>query len=202
VPTAPPAQPAGAGTQAQNAAAANPNKLVVPANFHSRWVSQSSDVTLDSGEVATLTVRFRNTGSASWVKGAPGQQVNLAVVGDGAKLGSGWPNADRAAVQTEDVVAPGEVATFTFDVRAPAGAASYRIDVRPVVEGTTWLEDDGVFITLTSRGLAQPAQLSVFGSMLERASSMTLELGLLFLLALVFLIARTLARSRRTHVAA
>lgn len=149
-------------------------------------------------------MRFRNTGTASWVKGVPGQQANLAVSGEGANLSYGWPTADRVAVQLEDVVAPGEMATFEFDVRAPSVAASYRLDVRPVIDGTTWLENDGVFFTLTSQGVAQPETLTglvtAFASILESLSSVTLGVFIVVLLGLLFLLLRLIPR-RRAHVA-
>jgi hypothetical protein len=188
------------GVQTQNKTTASA-PAVVPTSFHSSWVSQSANVSLPGGRTTQLIVRFRNSGTASWVKGVPGQQANLAVSGEGAKLTYGWPSADRVAVQTEDVVAPGEVATFEFDVRIPSVAASYRLDLRPVVDGTTWLEDQGVFFTLTSQGLPQHEALAAFAWILESFSSMALGVFLLVLLGLLYLLARVLPRLRRTRFA-
>jgi len=135
----------------------------------------------------------------------PGQQANLAVSGEGANLGSGWPTADRVAVQLEDVVAPGEVATFEFDVRVPSVAASYRLDVRPVIDGTAWLEDDGVFFTLTSQGVPQhenlTALMNAVASILESFSTLAVGVFGLVLLGLLFLLARLVPRLRRAHPA-
>ena len=197
---------AAAGAQTKNTtAAANTPALVIPANFHSRWVSQSSDLSLPGGSSTTLMVRFRNTGTASWIKGVPGQQANLAVSGEGANLASGWPTADRLAVQLEDVVAPGEVATFEFDVRVPSVATSYRLDVRPVIDGTTWLENDGVFFTLTSQGVPQhenlTAFMNAFASILESFSAAALGVFGIVVLGLLFLLARLVPRRRRAHPA-
>ena len=61
-----------------------------------------------------------------------------------------WPTADRAAVQSEDVVAPGQLGTFRFSVRAPLKPGVYKLPLRPVVDGTVWMEDEGVFILVTS----------------------------------------------------
>jgi len=186
------------GTQTSNTApAANAPELVVPANFHSRWTSQSADTSLRGGGTTTLTVRYRNTGAASWVKGVVGQQANLAVNGEGAKLAYGWPTADRIAIQMEDVVAPGELVTFEFDVRAPTVDGSYRLDVRPVVEGTTWLEDEGVFFTVTSHGIGAREALTALASLLETLSTMAWGVVLLLLPALLFLALRLLPHLRR-----
>ena len=183
----------------------NAPALVVPTNFHSRWVSQSADVSLPGGSPTTLTVKFRNTGTASWVKGVPGQQANLAISGEGANLSYGWPTADRVAVQLEDVVGPGEVVTFEFDVRVPSVAASYRLDLRPVIDGTTWLENDGVFFTLTSQGVPQHENLTrfanAFASILETFSALALGVVIVVLLGLLFLLVRLVPRLRRAHPA-
>jgi hypothetical protein len=42
-------------------------------------------------------------------------------------------------------VAPGQIAEFRFSVRAPLSRGVYRLDLRPVIDGTTWMEDQGVF---------------------------------------------------------
>src|SRR6266567_7822767 len=38
---------------------------------------------------------------------------------------------------------------FSFQVRAPQTAGTYSLHVRPVIEGTTWMEDQGVFLAIT-----------------------------------------------------
>jgi hypothetical protein len=188
-------------TQTETAPAANASELVVPASFHSSWVSQSSDVSLSGGGTTTVVVRFRNTGTATWVKGVAGQQANLAITGEGTKVAHGWPTADRVAIQQENVVAPGEIATFEFAVRAPEAAGSYRLDLRPVVDGMTWLEDDGVFLTVTSQAVAAPDLVAELVAILEFLSSMTTGLFLVMLLTVLLLAVRLLPRLRRGNLA-
>ncbi len=118
--------------------------------YHSRWVSESAFPTLRPGEVsAPLTITFRNTGTKPWVKGVLGQQANLGINGDDrswAPLGVGWPTPDRVTIQSEAVVAPGALGTFTFQLRAPATPGTYAINLRGVIDGTVWLEDEGVYL--------------------------------------------------------
>ena len=134
---------------------------VVPAvptdlGYHSRWVSESAFPTLRPGEVsAPLTITFRNTGTKPWVKGVLGQQANLGVNGDNrtwAPLGVAWPTPDRVTIQSEAMVNPGAPGTFTFQVRAPAAAGTYAISLRGVIDGTVWLEDEGVYLYITVTG--------------------------------------------------
>jgi hypothetical protein len=118
---------------------------------HSAWVDQSSWPVLGAGEVATITFTFRNTGTTTWWRGGS-DQINLGVMDDNntwGTLGIGWPSANRPAAQTEPAVGPGALVTFTFQVRAPSDAGNHALAVRPVVDGVTWLEDDGVFVLIT-----------------------------------------------------
>jgi hypothetical protein len=192
----------------QNAAATEPQRVLVPvttkvgvvapAGFHSRWLDQSAPAALPGGQTTTLTVRFRNTGSASWVRGITGQQANLGVVGDGGLLASGWPTPDRAAAQSEAVVPPDSIATFSFAVRAPTTAATYRLDVRPVIDGTTWMEDEGVYVALTSKGVVAPG--GVFAPVLSLPLPLSTVLFVILivpLLGLALYLAGSSARARR-----
>ena len=121
--------------------------------YHSTWAAQSAYPTLRAGETsAPLTITFTNTGSATWVRGVPGREARLGVNLDDvtwAALGVGWPYQSRVAIQTEASVGPGQNATFSFQVKAPAMPGVYSIHLRPVIDGTTWMEDEGVFLVVT-----------------------------------------------------
>jgi hypothetical protein len=122
------------------------------ADYHSAWVSQSAYPTLRMGSTSDLiTVTFKNTGTLSWLRGRDGRQLNLGVA-ENAQVWSassvGWPIFDRVAIQNEDEVKPGQTATFSFQVRAPAKPGTYQLKLRPVVDGATWLDDQGVFVTI------------------------------------------------------
>lgn len=128
--------------------------ITVVAPYHSRWVDQSSYPTLARGDVATVTVRFRNTGTATWIKGTTAE-VRLGLDGDDRTFSQGgmaleWPFPERPAIQAEASVPPSGIATFTFKIRG-ATAGTYRLHVRPVIDGVAWLEDDGVFLVVTVR---------------------------------------------------
>jgi uncharacterized protein YkwD len=125
-------------------------------SFHAAFQSESAWPTLVPGTSTSLTVRFQNTGTATWQKGVAGKQANLGLNGDTlafASLGmnDGWLSANRLGTTTETTVAPGQTGTFTFSVRAPTTPGTYRLPLRPVVEGVTWMEDAGVFMVIESR---------------------------------------------------
>lgn len=145
-----------AGAAAAQPVAAVPVAAVgTDGGYHSRWVSESPFPTLAPGETsAPLTVVFTNAGSRPWVRGVLGQQANLGINGDDrsfSTLGVGWPTPDRVAVQDQAVVLPGANGSFTFRVRAPAVPGLFAIHLRPVVDGTTWMEDEGVYLIVAVR---------------------------------------------------
>jgi uncharacterized lipoprotein YddW (UPF0748 family) len=141
--------------------------LTVPSGmpgFHAAWYGQSGYPTLCAGERSTAVVAYYNSGSRGWLAGKmgevaylgtwrpePGQDMPSPLGGDGA-LGSpntGWPRYDRIAVQPATWVAPNQVAWFQFTIQAPATPGTYRLYLRPLIEGTTWMEDYGVFWVVT-----------------------------------------------------
>lgn len=122
--------------------------------YHSAWVGQSGYPTLALGETAPVYVQVKNTGSATWVKGTA-TEARIGVVGDDSTLtrlgiADGWPVSNRPAAQTEGVVAPGQIATFSFSVRGVL-YGSYPLRLRPVIDGITWMEDQGIYLLITVR---------------------------------------------------
>lgn len=121
--------------------------------WHSRWVGQSEYPTMYAGEVRQFWIRFANVGTETWTRGVWGRQVNLALNGDDKtpfRLGmaSNWLWDDRIATTGAPSIRPGETAEFRFQVRAPLQPGTYTLNLRPVVDGLTWLEDEGVFWTI------------------------------------------------------
>ncbi len=124
-------------------------------SYNSGFLDQTAWPTLAPGTSTSVTVRFKNTGTAPWVRGVVGKQANLGINGDTksfAALGMsvGWLSADRVATTQEATVASGGIGTFTFTVRAPLATGEYRIPLRPVVDGVQWMQDQGVFLVVKS----------------------------------------------------
>ena len=130
--------------------------------YHAQFYGQSGYPTLCPGAVSTATIAFHNSGSLGWYKGSapaflgtwgpePGQDRPSILGGDGSagSPATGWPKANRLAVQPADYVGPGQVAWFQFTVKAPTVPGIYRLGLRPVIEGQQWLEDYGVFWYVT-----------------------------------------------------
>jgi hypothetical protein len=131
--------------------------------FHAAWYGQSGYPTLCPGERSTATVAYYNSGSQGWVRGRMGEMAFLGTSdpipgrdrpsqlggSGGASPNTGWPANDRVAAQPADYVGPGQVAWFQFTIQAPATPGVYRLYIRPLIEGATWMEDEGVFWQVT-----------------------------------------------------
>jgi hypothetical protein len=118
-------------------------------SVRSRWVSQSATPVIALGETATLSFAFRNVGSTRWVRGTAAE-ARLGIVDDDRRFydlgfSVGWAAPDRLAVQDQDIVDVGEVATFTFAVRGTV-TGLHHIRVRPVIDGVTWMDDEGAYL--------------------------------------------------------
>ena len=123
--------------------------------YHARWSGQSADPTLAPGETASLVVALLNTGYRGWYAGVPNAQAALGTADplDVARpeLASGWLSPNRIAVPTTAYVGPGQIGWFQFTVRAPSAPGDYTLAVRGVVDGVTWLEDQGIYFTIRVR---------------------------------------------------
>jgi hypothetical protein len=124
--------------------------------WHSAWQSQSDYLVMSPGEVADFWIRFANRGTEAWQRGVWGRQANLGLNADDKSpyrlgMAADWLWDDRIATTTAVTVAPGETAEFRFKVRAPVTAGTYRLNLRPVIDGNTWLEDEGVFWLIVVR---------------------------------------------------
>ena len=132
--------------------------------FHAQWYGQSGYPTLCPGDRSTATVAYYNSGSLGWVSGKigevaylgtwdsePGQDQPSPLGGDGTNGSpqTGWPRYNRIAIQPAPYVGPGQVAWFQFTIQAPATPGYYRLYLRPLIEGATWMEDFGVYWSVT-----------------------------------------------------
>ena len=132
-----------------------PTSTLPDSGLHSAWMSQTQVPAMQPATTSQATLLFRNTGTKTWTKGVAGSQVALGVNGDSASFSTlgmnvGWPSANRVAIQNEASVGPGALASFTFALKAPLSAGTVRIPLRPVIDGVAWLEDQGVFVPVTT----------------------------------------------------
>lgn len=124
----------------------------LPEELHSEWYTQTVAPVIDVGDIAVVTIQFRNVGHTPWIKNSP-SELRLGEVGPRPlppAMRLDWFSPDRPAVQTESIVTEYRLATFTFKVAGTA-PGTYRLRVRPVVDGVKWLDDEGVYVDITVR---------------------------------------------------
>lgn len=123
--------------------------------YRAAFHGASAYPTLAPGQVTQLVVALKNTGWKGWYVGRPGQQANIGTSGplnvDRSDLAYGWPAPNRPATTTTTYVGPGQIGWFAFSVRAPSTPGTYRLNLRGVIDGTTWLEDQGIYFLITVR---------------------------------------------------
>lgn len=132
--------------------------------LHAAWYGASGYPTLCPGQRTTAIVAYYNSGSVGWLRGAmgqvaylgtwrpePGQDMPSPLGGDGTagSPNTAWPRYNRIALQPAAWVGPGQVAWFQFALQAPQTPGTYRLYIRPLIEGTAWLEDYGVYLLIT-----------------------------------------------------
>ena len=123
--------------------------------YHAAWAGQSANPVLAPGQTTQLVLALKNTGSRGWVRGQIGSQANIGTSApldaDRSDLATGWLAPNRPATTTTSYVGPGQVGWFAFSVRAPSAPGVYRLNLRGVIDGTTWLEDPGIYFLITVR---------------------------------------------------
>jgi hypothetical protein len=136
------------------AAVAAPAIAAAPVHASQYLASGLPDPVLAVGGVADVQIFVRNTGQVAWIRGTA-TEARLGVKNDDTSFHATggaveWPYPSRPAIQSQATVAPGTVATFMFRVRGGAPGA-YLLSLRPVIDGVTWLNDDGIRVVVTVR---------------------------------------------------
>lgn len=102
-----------------------------------------------------MSIKARNSGNTTW-SNTGSNPVRLGTSGPPDRTSSfydsSWSSPNRPAVLKELSVSPGEIGTFEFWLTSP-----YRLNgnltneyFRPVVEGSAWMNDVGMFQPFTS----------------------------------------------------
>jgi hypothetical protein len=131
--------------------------------FGAELIDRGRLLSLESGEIAGVTLVFKNTGTATWTP----SRTRLGTVGprdrDSALMADGWLAPNRpAAVQAE--TKPGELGVFTFAVTAPPveSPRAYSEDFGLVEEGVTWFGPEmGLTVELEVAPASGPMQSGV-----------------------------------------
>jgi len=141
--------------------------IVYSAQFHSQDEYPSSVV---PGNVYEWWIEFQNTGTETWYKNGN----NPVRLGCGTYSNNDqyyniahdtWTDNYRPALMSQNSVAPGEVARFSFSFRVPENAQpgeSQNFNFTPVAENICWMRNrDGSHINAYMRYIAESNQCRV-----------------------------------------
>ncbi len=123
---------------------------VKPGQYLAEYTSTAQNITAAAGEVITVPVTVRNTGSLSWSSGGEGAVfLSYHLTQSGKPIGG---EGERTALPK--ILPSGGEATLDLKVLAPEQAGKYTLEVDMVCEGVTWFADQG------ARPLKLPMEVS------------------------------------------
>jgi hypothetical protein len=98
-----------------------------------QFITQNMPSSMQPGEKRTVTVRMKNTGSATWTR-AGGYKLGTQNPRDNTL----WTGTTRVYLSASDRVEPGQAKSFTFQVTAPNQPGTYNFQWQMVQEGVEW----------------------------------------------------------------
>ncbi|MGH2830582.1 MAG: SpoIID/LytB domain-containing protein, partial [Actinomycetota bacterium] len=125
--------------------------------YRGELVSISSSVSGPSGTAIPVVVALRNAGGADWGVGGRERLATWSPSGRQSRFtGPGWIDATRPSAVTKNLsrpsastVGPGETAEFRFYLHTGSvSPGTYVESFRPLMDGTTWMPDVGIGITV------------------------------------------------------
>ncbi|MBU2613397.1 hypothetical protein KJ925_03005 [Patescibacteria group bacterium] len=136
----------------------------------------TGSATLVAGQTKTITLKFKNIGTKTWVAGQNTTAVYL--YGSASVFGHPtWLKDDLPAIITPASVKPGTMASATFTVRAPNAPGTYHERFLLSYGTNTWIRGSVVPVTFTvvPAGSAQVASTSPSTSTPTPTTAVALE---------------------------
>ena len=101
----------------------------------------SYNTSIGPGENVTLSVDFLNVGPQVWFKDG-NNPIYLGTDSPRDRLSAFLGNRNIRAQMVQDVVLPGQVATFNVNITAPDAPGTYVEHYRPLMEYVTWFSSE------------------------------------------------------------
>lgn len=110
------------------------DRLFPPRENDAAFVLQAVPESMEAGRLYRVSVRMRNTGTATWS------------MGQGHRLGAQSPQGNEvfggpAELPASEAILPGAEHTFELDVTAPAATGEYDFQRQMVKDGVEWFGD-------------------------------------------------------------
>jgi hypothetical protein len=114
------------------------------------------NATAAAGSKVYGTVKAKNTGNVAWYKTNHWPQVQIGTWypqdRTSVSCTSDWIRCSRAATHNEDIVYPGQIATFDFSAQMPSTIGQKNGEsLNLVADGLTWMNPTGLYVTFTAQ---------------------------------------------------
>jgi len=114
------------------------------------------NATAAAGSKVYATVKAKNTGNVPWYKTDHWPQVQIGTWypqdRTSASCTADWIRCSRAATHNEDIVYPGQIATFDFSAQMPNTVNQKNGEsLNLVADGLTWMNPTGLYVTFTAQ---------------------------------------------------
>lgn len=134
------------------ALAEDPKPVIRDESYEARFISQSEadPITLSAGETKTVTVRFKNVGTATW-NAAGSRFVSAYTMEPRDRIsffwGDGWEGGKQTAPIMEKTK-PGGIAEISISLHAPAKSGEYIEHFYLAAENHTWIKGGYFFLKI------------------------------------------------------
>lgn len=120
--------------------------------YATNGVQGDTAITVETGHTATVTLRFKNTGSYAW-QGTGRNYVSAYATGPykrkSAFRDASWPTASQAARLSAATVKPGQTGSVTLVLHAPDLPGTYHEQFQLAVEHSAWVYGSVAHLTVT-----------------------------------------------------
>lgn len=108
-----------------------------------------TDSTIDiaPGQKAYIKITVRNIGYQIWDSSVVHFGTSRPDDSSSSFADASWLSSNRLKMD-QDNVSPGQLATFTFSITGPSTTGSYYQYFRLLAEGTTWMNDPGLYFAI------------------------------------------------------
>ncbi|OIO19133.1 MAG: hypothetical protein CO029_03745 [Candidatus Magasanikbacteria bacterium CG_4_9_14_0_2_um_filter_41_10] len=140
------------GLSATRVDAADPDLSIRDSAYSATFVSQSESdpLTIEAGETKLVKIKFKNTGTKSWVNEGK-NYISAYTMGprdrDSVFFGTGW-NTPKQIGRMAGTVKPGEIGELGVFLHAPEKTGSYKEEFHLAIENWSWVGDGYFYLDI------------------------------------------------------
>ena len=133
--------------------AKDPKPTIKDPSYAAQFVSQSvkDPITMEAGSKQTVTITFKNSGTATWYKKG-GKHLSAYTEVPRHRLsafaGANWISKEQTAIIEPAEIPPGKQGTLTIQLEVPTTPGTYIEEFHLAAENTTWVKGGYFFLKI------------------------------------------------------